>query len=815
MRKRDRAAVLAVATALGVMGLVLTLEFAFALRSHDAQATLEARDADRVRALIAERVRQTKRRLRDIGVVLREAARQGGSLTSAFHAYAEQTSLLMEHPEMGGAAFWHRFEAGAFARGASDPWLFDYNSDPGRSAIGYGRLGPAPGDPAAASTEPRARTILTMMAPLSSGLLQAGRDMAGTPLEWAMQRAATQRRTVLTRRVSLMLGAPGTAVVAPIYFDSGDAAPAGFVTTEFIGPVFLDELATSLASMASHVEIHDVTGRPTDATLGAETFLASTDGAARFGRAETSLAGPLAWLAWLTRRPDPVLTRDISLVGPRWRILVTPKARPGIGAQLSLMTTLGAIAAGLAGALVWRLRTASQRLSGEVSNRTLALNDALEELDARRRAAERAANQDELTGLLSRRGFAKATAAQLSEGGAEGALLAMVSVDLDGFKEINDVLGHASGDRLLRHVGEGLSDILGDRALLARMGGDEFLASMVVSDPQEPRRLAERALAFAQAPVLLEGEEMRFGMSVGIARQPLAEADLESIQVESDLAMYQAKRSGKNQIQEYDEVLRSRAVRNKTLSDELRGALERGEFEPWFQTQHDAGTGAVVGVEALARWRHPTRGVLSPDRFLPVAETIGIVKQIDLIVMRAAVETVRRLEKAGLGLPKVGVNVSLSRLRDGDLIASIAELPTMRAALSFEILEAVFLDEFDDLTRVQLDQLREMGVGLEIDDFGTGRTSIVALTRLGPDRIKVDRELALRVETDEAKRRIVKSIVDMAGSLGVATTVEGVESAAQARALAELGAGALQGYHFGAPCAEADLTERLRRAAAA
>ncbi|MEO0683343.1 MAG: GGDEF domain-containing phosphodiesterase, partial [Pseudomonadota bacterium] len=348
------------------------------------------------------------------------------------------------------------------------------------------------------------------------------------------------------------------------------------------------------------------------------------------------------------------------------------------------------------------------------------------------------------------------------------------------------------------------------------MGGDEFLAAVARprGDPS-PRALAERMLAFARRPLSLDEDVVRFGMSIGIARQPLEAFDLDALQVEADLAMYQAKRGGKNQIHEYDSELRSRAVRNKTLSDELRCAVERDEFAPFFQTQHDARTGAVVGAEALVRWRHPERGVLTPDRFLPVAEKIGIVKHIDLTVMRRAAEAARRLEEKGLILPKLNVNVSLPRLRDPDLAASIASLPLSATALSFEILEAVFLDEFDDLTRFQFDRLREMGVTLEIDDFGTGRTSIVALTRLEPDRIKIDRELARDVATDATQRRIVQSIVDMAASLKVGTTVEGVETRAQAEVLADLGVGALQGFLFGEPCDEAELERRLRGLAAA
>ena len=260
--------------------------------------------------------------------------------------------------------------------------------------------------------------------------------------------------------------------------------------------------------------------------------------------------------------------------------------------------------------------------------------------------------------------------------------------------------------------------------------------------------------------------------------------------------------------------MKAQTLATKQLADELRRALEDDEFVPFFQTQHAANGFDITGVECLIRWDHPTHGILPPAVFLDVAESIGILCEIDSIALRKSVDAIVSLEAEGIHVPKLSVNVSLERLRDPELLYTIDCLPKMRAALTFEVLETVFIDELDTGMRALLRKLTDLGISIEIDDFGSGRASILGLTQLEPSRLKIDRALVMPLLDRPAQKELLKSVVEMGKSLSIGVTAEGVETRAHAAILCEIGVDTLQGYYFSKPVSIADLRRMIKRRAA-
>ena len=334
-----------------------------------------------------------------------------------------------------------------------------------------------------------------------------------------------------------------------------------------------------------------------------------------------------------------------------------------------------------------------------------------------------------------------------------------------------------------------------------------------VADLAEAEVVGQAFLDWARRPQTLGDREVRFGASIGVASTHESGRMVEQLVIDADIALYAAKDAGKNRMMRFGTELRQNAQETKALSEDLKRAVLADEFEPYFQTQHDVLDNRIVGLEALVRWRHPSRGVLPPAAFLKQAENVGLMQEIDRRVMQKAVDAMLRFEQAGFDIPKVSVNVSLHRLQDPELLCSIDALPKMKANLHFEIVETVFFDDPDEVTSWGVDALRERGVNVEMDDFGTGHASVVALTRLAPTTLKIDRELIMPLLDHPQQVRLVSSIVEMGRALDIMIIAEGVETLAHADALRTIGVDALQGYAFSKPVSADELLERLRRAA--
>ena len=412
------------------------------------------------------------------------------------------------------------------------------------------------------------------------------------------------------------------------------------------------------------------------------------------------------------------------------------------------------------------------------------------------------ATRDSLTGLPNRRHFEQQLASRMGMARSEGRTdYAVLFLDLDGFKWINDGLGHGAGDRLLIAIAERLSACLGGRAILARYGGDEFTVLPLHSvDRAAAERLADEVSAAFEHPFDVEGQVAYSGASIGIVMSHADYQRPEQLLRDADIAMYGAKTSGKGKHIVFDEQMHTEARQRFELQSDMRGALERGEFRVHYQPLVSLQDGRWLGCEALLRWQHPRRGLLSPGAFLQMAEDTGFIAVLDAWVLSEAAHQVaawaRRLATTPLLL---NVNVDDRQLASGRLPNQVSQvllrsgLPADR--LRLEVTETIFRDD-TEATNLRLQQLKALGVGLVVDDFGTGYSSLDSFAASPFDAIKVDRGLVKDLDCNIRHRAIVKTIARFAKELGLELTVEGVERESQRQWLLESGCTQAQGFLF-------------------
>lgn len=428
------------------------------------------------------------------------------------------------------------------------------------------------------------------------------------------------------------------------------------------------------------------------------------------------------------------------------------------------------------------------------------------ELEAARARIEHNALHDHLTGLPNRRYLD-----QMLDSVADDSNIAILHIDLDRFKEINDTAGHAAGDAMLKHAATVLQGCVRKEDFIARIGGDEFV---VMSRSRSPQgyliRLAKRIIGELCKPVDIGEMSHRIGASIGIASRQKTRQDARQLLQNSDIALYRAKNLGRNRHEIFTPEMQQEIIRVRKTSDDILRAIDRREFTPHYQPQFDAATLDICGVETLARWNHPTRGLLAPDQFLAVAESLDVMSAIDAQILEQAVEDFASWEALGLGIPKVAVNVSARRLHDPQLEVSLRRLPIRPGKISFELLESIFLDNHDHAVDRNLKALQSLGIDIEIDDFGSGHASIVGLVRIGPKTLKIDRELIQPILNSPEQRRLVRSIIDIGQSLKIRVMAEGVETVEHIRILRSLGCEALQGYALARPMTREALETFIR-----
>ncbi len=440
----------------------------------------------------------------------------------------------------------------------------------------------------------------------------------------------------------------------------------------------------------------------------------------------------------------------------------------------------------------------------------------LRDVGARRRAEralQRAALRDPLTGLVNRAAFADELRRAIERAQRAERCFALLLLDLDHFKEINDSAGHQAGDLLLRQVSRRLREQVRQSDVLGRLGGDEFAVILDASASViDSIALAERLVQAISRPFFVAGLEAHVGASVGIATYPQDARAADQLLACADMALYAAKAAGGGGWQLYDARLQEAATARRILEDELRAAVRQEQFELLYQPLVRVGDLEVCGFEALIRWHHPTRGVVGPEDFIPFAERNRLIQPITEWALGRAIDDIAALPLRAIDQLPVAVNIS-TRLFDQDsLVETVMRIRAPRQPelrLILEITEGALV-EYEHAAEV-LREMRRLGVQVAIDDFGMGYSSLARLKGLPLDVLKIDRSFVSSLPGVGVDRAIADSIVRLAGSLGMATVAEGVETVEQLRGVVDLGCSQAQGYLFASPMASAGIPDWLER----
>jgi len=429
-------------------------------------------------------------------------------------------------------------------------------------------------------------------------------------------------------------------------------------------------------------------------------------------------------------------------------------------------------------------------------------NDVSLQIALQREREEKAralARRDTLTGLHNRRHLNETMAEEIMAANASADGFALFLLDLDRFKPVNDLFGHAAGDQVLKQVGERVSSLADKASCIARIGGDEFAILMPrETSREEASLLAEKILGCFEAPFDLGGKPVRLGASVGIAFYPSAGDDAEALFRHADVALYNAKRQGRNRFCLYAEEMEDSVRDIDSLALDIKRGLREKEFIPYFQPIVDLRSGRVVGMEVLARWQHPVHGLMEPTAFISVAETLHIVGDVTFQVMRAACAEALNWDNRLF----LAFNFSQSQLRDPWLperiLALITETGFPASRIEVEITENSLIEDIDD-ARAILMSLKNQGMRISLDDFGTGYSSLIHLRDLPLDKIKIDRSFVTSLRSDIGSAKIVSAILGLVTSLGLPTVAEGIETEDVARILTDLGCAYGQGYYYSVP----------------
>jgi diguanylate cyclase (GGDEF)-like protein/PAS domain S-box-containing protein len=413
------------------------------------------------------------------------------------------------------------------------------------------------------------------------------------------------------------------------------------------------------------------------------------------------------------------------------------------------------------------------------------------------------AYHDILTGLPNRMLFHDRLTHALAHARRSAHGLAVLFLDLDQFKLVNDTLGHAAGDRLLQVVAARLQQVVRESDTVARVGGDEFTLLLTgASEGSAAAKMAQKVLEIVARPADLDGHRLYITTSIGISLFPADGTDAEALLTSADIAMYRAKEMGRNGFQLCTPAMNAKSLERLTLEGDLRLALERGELRLLYQPQIDLASGQALGVEALLRWQHPQRGLLLPEIFIGIAEETRLIVPIGEWALRTACEQARAWHARGFSQMRMAVNLSALQFQQRNLVAAVAAIFAETGVdprfVDLEITESAAMQNVE-LTIEVLAALREMGVRIAIDDFGTGHASLIYLKQFPIDALKVDRGFISDMEASREARAIVSAIIGLAHGLGLTVIAEGVESAGQLRLLAESGCDEYQGFLVSGP----------------
>ena len=437
-----------------------------------------------------------------------------------------------------------------------------------------------------------------------------------------------------------------------------------------------------------------------------------------------------------------------------------------------------------------------QELEQRVELRTRLLNEAHLEM-------QKMALTDSLTGLANRTALVSALNDTLAEAERGDLPPAVLLLDLDAFKGINDSLGHAAGDQVLAAVGERIKASVRDTDTVARLGGDEFAVLMPATTLARAAGVGNRILAALDSQVELDNDSVQCGASMGLCIGGAGQS-AEQLLMEADVAMYASKAGGRNRLKVFEPaMLHARQLRSQLIED-LRTAISESELVLFYQPVVALASGRIEGAEALVRWQHPSRGMVMPDEFIPLAEDAGLISELGGWVLRTAVRQLQDWRAEGRAGDdfSMRINISPTDLQRLEFIEEVRDALS-GAGISPELLVLELTEgaivSGNELDRYSLNSLRKLGVGLEIDDFGTGYSSISYLRKLPVDKVKVDRSLLKDLGTDPAQPDLIAAILQLIRACGLEAVWEGVETAEQAQHLASIGCVSAQGYYFGRP----------------
>jgi diguanylate cyclase (GGDEF)-like protein len=461
-----------------------------------------------------------------------------------------------------------------------------------------------------------------------------------------------------------------------------------------------------------------------------------------------------------------------------------------------------------------RIDTQRRQAEEVAAERTKALNESVRQLQLAAERAEYLAFHDGLTTLPNRVLFSKLLGQSINQARRYNRQLAVLFLDLDRFKHINDTLGHTAGDQLLQEVAARLKAGLRDSDTVARLGGDEFVAVLPeLQDEKYVATVARKMLSAIGRPFVLLGHDYRVTASVGISIYPQDGLDEETLTKNADTAMYQAKEEGKNNFRFYSDQLNTDSLERLALGARLRDALARGEFQLHFQTKRDTRSGRITGVEALLRWQHPDLGMVAPMQFIPIAEETGLIVPIGKWVLRTACLQNVAWQKQGLPPLSMAVNLTARQFADEHLLADVtailADTGMDAGLLELEITESMLMRDVEKAMRV-LTALKGMGIRIAIDDFGIGYSSLSKLRQFPVDTIKIDRSFIRDIASVAEHKELAKAIIALGRALSLTVVAQGVETREQADFLLRNSCSEFQGFYLDKPAPANQLAQMLR-----
>ena len=439
---------------------------------------------------------------------------------------------------------------------------------------------------------------------------------------------------------------------------------------------------------------------------------------------------------------------------------------------------------------------------------------ALRMIEANQTASD-LAQQDALTSLANRRAFVEQINHSFAASRRGAKPFAVLYFDLDHFKDVNDTLGHPTGDAILRQVAARVAGAIRENDVVARFGGDEFaIMQSDASDLTSVATLAAKIGRLLAKPYFVEGNEVNITVSIGVSCYAADIVGPDAMMIQADLALYRAKNDGRNCFRFHSADLDREVEERVIIADELRGAAERGELELYYQPQVELRSGRIVGLEALSRWNHPTRGQIPPNIFIPIAERTGQIHLLGQWVLDSACQQLKLWQKAGIAPSLVGLNFSALHFKgsadlDSDVGARLAKWGIAPGMIEIELTELVLMDitqQYND----RFVRLRQLGVRIAIDDFGTGYSSLNYLAHFPISRVKIAQELVFRVDVELRCATVVRAAVRLARELGIEVIAEGVETEGQRTFLLSAGCEHGQGYYFSKPVNAERATELLR-----